>query len=100
MGEADRDFVVQSEDQAFRIEIRLREDELLEKGGRGRLHPASLRRLIAPDVRQARRIGGSKRAERIHGGPQGGVGEGGRGGGDSKRELEKGDKGRGEKEEI
>src|SRR4051812_4325082 len=73
MHEADRDLVVQSDDQSGRIEVRLRENELFEKGGRHRLHPASLRRLVAPDVGQARRIRISKRAERIHGGPQAGV---------------------------
>ena len=64
---ADRYIVVQSDDQAGRIEIRLRENELFEQAGRGRLHPASLWRLVAPDFGQARRIGIAKRAESIHG---------------------------------
>ena len=68
MGKGDGDVVVQGDDQTRRIEIRLRENKLLEQSWRSGLHPAPLLRLVTPDFRQARRIRIAKRTESIHGG--------------------------------
>src|SRR3954469_4357910 len=57
-----------SDDQPGRVEIGLREDELLKKSGRGRLHSPALRRLIAPDFRQSRWVRIAKGTECVHSG--------------------------------
>jgi hypothetical protein len=58
---------IEGENQPLRIEVGLREDELLENAGRDRLHQPALRRLFAPDLGDPRRVGITKRPEVIHG---------------------------------
>jgi hypothetical protein len=53
-------------DQPGRIEVRLRKNELLQQAGRDGLCDTTLRRLVAPDFRDARRVGIAKRAKLVH----------------------------------
>jgi hypothetical protein len=62
MHEADRPAVVDGDDQALVVEIRLGQHELLEQVGRHRLHQPSLRRLTAPDFGEFRRVAVAERA--------------------------------------
>ena len=54
------------DNQPGRIEVGLRKNELFEDARRHGLRDATLRRLVAQDFRDARRVGIAKRAELIH----------------------------------
>jgi hypothetical protein len=66
MDETDGRVVFERENQPRRIKVGLRKNELFEDASRYWLCDATLRRLVAPDFRDARRVGIAKRAELIH----------------------------------